>query len=726
MELATLLAPWLTPWLTANSNSSTTVRQRATATPGPSSSSSKEMTYTTTDTHTHMTFSKTKLLAIVLCFRLFYLSGMAVSCYLIPEHNPGDGVLRFDMRLNPNGANANANGCFCLRGQACDNVSVNVNVNGIIGHNNSRTHQHTGGDTDCAIPFNYSSNAISPRFWNFLLAPLTKWDAARFLNLAVNPSMRDPPARYIWPISSSSSSIDNPRENSEQAHAFFPAFPTILQQFSLFLYRILPTRLLPPTFESLVVLSGLLFNNFICLTVATLALYHLTILVMTNNETGNKLEGGLQEQQQQHRRPRHHFVAIVTCLVFGIWNPALVFFATNYSESFFATTTILGHLCMKLSKHRGSIILWFLGIGCWMVGSYTRSNGSLHCLWLLQDGLTHAILLLRHKNSVRQQGGDNATLTTTCTTTNHPKSSSSNLSYFLQAIAIGTQSIAGAVLVALPVRYHDLKGWDRHCVGAPVRPSWCGYGNENPSVLNTNYHSSFSLYRYVQDKHWNVGFFRYYEWKQVPNFLLAAPILVLGSIGVYRWIYWSLATSYGKGKVPSSPKMLFVGWPLHALAESVSVSFDNRGAGPSSADDTNTNTIIAGSVGGKRPAGLSSPLAPCSSLLLQNPCLLGHYAILAILTVVGVVIAHVQISTRMICSTSPAIIWFIAHSLLSPPATTSTSSRSSSVSNAKENKPTSDWCVYIIEQRLSSIVLFYIALYMLLGIILHVNFLPWT
>jgi len=680
------LASWLAPWLASSSNV-----QRATATSGPSS---KEMTYTTT----HTTFSKTKLLATVLCFRLFYLSTMAISCHLIPEHNPGDGVLRFDMRLNLNDADTNTDGCFCLRGQACDD--------GIIGH--SYSHQHAGGDTDCAIPLNSSSNNIPPRFWNFLLAPLTKWDAARFLNLAVNLTLRDP-SRYI------SSSDTNPWENSEQAHAFFPAFPSILQQFSLFLYRILPTQLVPPTFESLVVFSGLIFNNILCLTVATLALYHLTVLVVATNETG-ALEGG-QQQQQQQQQHRRHFVAIVTCLVFGIWNPALVFFATNYSESFFATTTFLGHLCMKLSKHRGSITLWFIGIGCWMVGSYTRSNGSLHCLWLLQDGLTHVILLLRHQNSVRQQGGKSTTLTST-TTTNHPKKSSANLSYFLQATAIGSQSIMGAVLVSLPVRYHDLKGWDRHCVGAPVRPSWCGYGNENPSVLN---YSSFSLYRYVQDKHWNVGFFRYYEWKQVPNFLLAAPILILSSIGVYRWIYWSLATTYGKGKVPSSPKMLFVGWPLHALAESVSIFEGDRGAGSSAGYDTNT---IAGSVNGKHPVGPPHTLvAPCSSLLLQNPCLLGHYAILAILTVVGMVIAHVQISTRMICSTSPAIIWFISHSLLSPPPATTTRS---SLSRAKLNKPKSDWCVSIIEGKRSIIVLLYIALYMLLGVILHVNFLPWT
>eukprot|EP00536_Pseudo-nitzschia_multiseries_P007878 jgi/Psemu1/196614/e_gw1.190.3.1 len=593
------------------------------------------------------TYSKTKLLTAVLLFRVCFLFGMAFSCHLIPEHNPGDGVLRFDMRLNDVGD------CFCLRGQACDNGNIGF----------------TGGD--CVIPLTLSSK-LSPRFWNFLLSPLTKWDAARFLHLAVRPSMRDPPLH----LPPESSSAENPWKTSEEAHAFLPGFPSILQQSSLFLYRILPTPFLPPTFESLVVLSGLLINNVFCLTVGTLALYHLTILVLTKNET-EQLERGQIRLKEQNR----HFVAIVVCLVFGIWNPALVFFATNYSESFFATTSILGHLSMKLSKHHGSIIPWFIGIGCWMVGSYTRSNGSLHSLWLLQDGLAHIMLLLRHKSSTQHQSGT--------PNTTHPVAS--NLSYLFRAAVIGIQSIMGAVLVALPIRYHDLKGWDRHCVGAAARPSWCSYGNENPSVLNT----SFSLYRYIQDKHWNVGFFRYYELKQIPNFLLAAPIITLSTMGVYRWIHSSLANTYGKGKIPSKLKLIFVGWPLHALAESVSVYGGGTSAGPSS---------------------------DSWSLLLENPYLLGHYAILAIVTVLGIVIAHVQISTRMICSTSPAIIWFMAHCLLSPPA----ASPGDSPSQSNQNRRKSGRYLSVIQQNRSKIVTFYIVLYMVLGMILHVNFLPWT
>lgn len=568
-------------------------------------------------------YSRPKLVVIVLLFRVFYLSAMAVSCHFIPEHNPGDGVLRFDMRLKNN------DNCYCLGGHACDyDIRNSIDEDSI----------------DCAVAMPVSGSVVTPNMWNFFLAPLTKWDAARFLTLAVNPSLRDPKQHTL-----SSSSSSHSFEDSEQAHAFLPMFPWIIQQFALFLYRILPIQVLPPTFESLVVFSGMVFNNFICLPVAIMALYSLTISVMSGSEAGN-----VPREQKDH----HHSVAVVVCLVFGVWNPALVFFATNYSESFFATTTFLGHLCIRRSKNESSMILWFAGIACWMVGSYTRSNGTLHCLWLLQDGLAR-IILLHRKQNVNATGGSKAS------TLGH-------------AIAIGTQSIMGAILVAFPVRYHDWKGWERHCVSSEVRPLWCSYSDENPSILG----SSFSLYRHIQDKHWNVGFFRYYEWKQIPNFLLAAPILVLSISGAYRWIHWSLITVYGKGKAPSY-KNVFVGWPFQALAESVSSS----------------GTAITATV---------------SNLLLQNPHLLGHYAILAILAFLGLTIAHVQISTRMICSTSPAIIWVIAESLLDD------------TPKLEKSEQKNDRLVTVVAKKRSSIVWFYVRLYMLLGVLLHVNFLPWT
>ena len=190
---------------------------------------------------------------------------------------------------------------------------------------------------------------------------------------------------------------------------------------------------------------------------------------------------------------------------------------------------------------------------------------------------------------------------------------------------------------------------------------------------------SFSLYRWTQQQHWNVGLFHYYEFKQIPNFLLAAPILVLSILGVVQWI-WSSIREYGKGKLPQSISQLLIGWPIHALSDSVDQTlFHGLGTQPSSTTST------------------SSPVEAACLWLLFNPVLLGHYAILAGLTIVGLIVAHVQISTRMICSSSPAIIWLLTYCHLQDQSL-----------------------------RLRQLVAFYSILYMLLGVILHVNFLPWT
>jgi len=109
-------------------------------------------------------------------------------------------------------------------------------------------------------------------------------------------------------------------------------------------------------------------------------------------------------------------------------------------------------------------------------------------------------------------------------------------------------------------------------------------------------------------------------------------------------------------------------------------------------------------------------------LLLKNPRLLGHYAILGILAAIGLVVAHVQISTRMICSTSPAIFWFIAYCMMSKPPNTTRSNNSKDQEHVDEKYPSS----VLPRNFVGRLVWYYALLFMLLGVILHPNFLPWT
>lgn len=468
-------------------------------------------------------------------------------------------MLRFDLRLTSD--------CFCQQGLACDP--------------NWRSYQ--GGGRICV---DRHSNASRNTFWSSILLPsLTKWDSARFLALAADPSRREPCL-----------DCEDPFLESEQAHAFFPFFPQVIRYFALCLIHFIHQTLLPPTFEAVVVLSALLINT-VSFLVALVSLTELTIRLTLNH--------------QQKDASKSLQVGGTVATLFML-NPASIFFSVSYSESIFAMLTFTGY---ALYYSPG---LSFLVILPWMAASYTRSNGCLISAWLLLQGI--AAFLQADRSLVRRLG---------------------SVAWHLM--------VAAAVVV--PILIHDRAGDALHCQQGEIHPEWC----------ESNGGGSF--YSYVQRKHWNVGFLRYYELKQIPNFLLAAPILICSTLGVSAWIRTSWkewrsscgAASFPKGVVP---------WAFWALS---------RCNHNESGSDTHTGSTTA---------------------MLNSSSMLSHYAVLCVVALLGLTVAHVQITTRMICSTCPAIYWQLAHLCL--------------------------------ETRLRRLIVFYLGIYIVVGTILHVNFLPWT
>jgi GPI mannosyltransferase 2 len=558
-----------------------------------------------------------KLVQIALLSRIFILVAMATSCWLFPNHNPGDDVLRFPLRFSER-----SQSCFCLQGQACDEIWKD---------------RDTPIHTECANPETQRAPAVTAAVYEFLLTPLTRWDAARFLDLAVYPSRRDLPR----PRQCGAHDCPQLLVQAEQAHAFFPLLPLVLRAVATALRQCVPAFLLPPTYEGVVALAALLVN-LLCFVGASLALYDMTLSLTTQqlltipDRAERKLEPRLCQQ-----------VSLQVFLLFCI-NPASVFFTAAYSESLFACCNFGGHALLLLAMRQSptktsSYALSVAGTSAsasasmwmWMTASYTRSNGSINSAWLVLLGVGWAC----HGASMGHYG---------------------------KAIVGLLACLVGGMVVALPVAWHDAAGYQRLCQSESlVTPLWC-------TRTGSHAKSFFSLYGYVQRQHWNVGLFRYYTVKKIPNFILAAPILLLGICAVVEWI----RTSFRHFRISQAPRargnnviVSTTHWAMSALG--ASVNFDGR---------------------------VSSGDQDVKVVLLMGPLLLGHYAVLAATCLVGLTVAHVEISTRMICSTCPAIYWYMALC-------------------CNNGVPTA---------ALGRAVVPYCLLYILLGVAMHPNWLPWT
>jgi phosphatidylinositol glycan class V len=79
-----------------------------------------------------------------------------------------------------------------------------------------------------------------------------------------------------------------------------------------------------------------------------------------------------------------------------------------------------------------------------------------------------------------------------------------------------------------------------------------------PESLSSSspYCSSFfpNIYNFVQERYWNVGLFKYWELKQVPNFLLAFPMILLSFQGIRSYIRSNLVSFISLGSFHSGQK----------------------------------------------------------------------------------------------------------------------------------------------------------------------------
>lgn len=180
-------------------------------------------------------------------------------------------------------------------------------------------------------------------------------------------------------------------------------------------------------------------------------------------------------------------VAYKASLLFCL-NPATVFFIAPYTECLFSLLTF-----KAMSK--GSSIAKVVLI---MLSSCTRSNGLLNVGFLAYDFVKTRALLLK--------------------------------------------SLVTLTACIVPFAIFQLFGYYTFCMNfqSVLTQDLINFGNQNDLILlgRFSHHNQSWCYNklplpysYVQDTYWNVGFMRYFELKQLPNFILALPVVALITLG---------------------------------------------------------------------------------------------------------------------------------------------------------------------------------------------------
>ncbi|XP_033879418.3 GPI mannosyltransferase 2-like isoform X2 [Acipenser ruthenus] len=452
----------------------------------------------------------------------------------------------------------------------------------------------------------------------------------------------------------------------EHNFAFFPLLPLSLRAVAATVFWPLGGLL---NFRSRLLLSVVLINS-VLFVLNAVTLYSLGRLVL------------------QDRRLAY-YSSLLYCIT-----PANVFMAAAYSESLFA---FLAFGAMWLLEKGQALTSCFV----FALATATRSNGIVSVGFLLYIQFQRCIL------QARVVGRTAVKLTKFL--------SYARISFqFVLSVAVGT------AVVLLPFGLFQYYGYVTFCKPT-MKPELISNallelseqkGYRVPDMTRDSpswcFHQYPLLYSYIQDVYWNVGFLRYYKLRQVPNFLLALPVTVLGTAAAWQyctanpWFCLQLGLIDGKQK-------------------------GQRGENPD----------------------LKGSDKPASGF--YSPKVFVYLVHATVLLAFGVFCMHIQVLTRFLASSSPVLYWFSAHLLQKHEPFYSTDrvekAASSTQSHTRRARmPTSsDACMTGSEWRIlpqnpltelllnwahcsavTKCLLGYFISYWVLGLVLHCNWLPWT
>ncbi|CAM8951644.1 unnamed protein product [Rhodiola kirilowii] len=320
--------------------------------------------------------------------------------------------------------------------------------------------------------------------------------------------------------------------------------------------------------------------------------------------------------------------ASLQAAVLFCFNPASIFYSSVYSESLYSLLSVGGVYHLLSGEKSVSIILLALS------GS-VRSNGILNAGYVCFETLHRTYDTILHRKSA------------------------------FAAIKFLILGVLRSICIFVPFVAFQAYGYYNICLGRKpdeISP-WCSARVP-------------LLYNYIQSRYWGVGFLRYFQLKQLPNFLLASPILFLAICSVVHFVRLR----------PS----LFISLGFKASNEEKNELFS------SAADNQHfrKRIIVQGSGTKATPVNYEVSMSSRYYPVFLIPFVL-H---LAFMVATAFFVMHVQVSTRFL-SACPPLYWFASHIMTS----TDTGSK-----------------------RRASLIWTYSAGYIFLGSLLFSNFYPFT
>ncbi|KDP38090.1 hypothetical protein JCGZ_04733 [Jatropha curcas] len=290
------------------------------------------------------------------------------------------------------------------------------------------------------------------------------------------------------------------------------------------------------------------------------------------------------------------------------FNPASIFYSSIYSESLYSLFS-LGGLYHLLSGAKNIAVLWFALSGC------ARSNGVLNagyfCFQTMNQVYHDIFLKKRPLLAVKD-------------------------------IVIGALRCA---CIFLPFITFQAYGYYNICHGRfldETRP-WC----KSKIPL---------LYNYIQSHYWGVGFLRYFQLKQLPNFLLASPILSLSFFSILHYVRSQPEIFFSLGfRAPTGEKSSTAPFSSQDTTPITNITKSKEELSTKVQENQNLRQRSQSSKGDDNPTLPEHDLLqkPGCFHMFIIPCIL-HLGFMA---ATAFLVMHVQVATRFL-SASPPLYWF--------------------------------------------------------------------